>query len=41
MINDIDHIDCENVPYEDFGLELIDVQILHMIKLVTMMSTLI
>ena len=32
VINDIDHIDWENVPYEEFGLEPIDVQILHMIK---------
>ena len=32
VINDIDHIDWENVPYEEFGLGLIDVQILHTIK---------
>ena len=32
VINDIDHIDWENVPYEDVGLEPIDVQTLHMIK---------
>lgn len=32
VIDDIDHIDWENVPYEDFGLEFIDVQILHETK---------
>ena len=32
VINDIGHIDWASVPYKEFGLELIDVQILNMIK---------
>ena len=32
MINGIDHIDWGDVPFKNFGLEFIDVQILNMIK---------
>ena len=32
VINDIDYIDWGNVPYDDFGLEPIDVRTLDMIK---------
>ena len=33
VTDDIDHVYLELIPFESFGLELIDVQVLNMIKL--------